>query len=63
MIAKILNGRKKKLPKTLTGPTWVLCVDFSSIGLLVSEKFIKTAFLVGFCGQTADKQTDKQINF
>ena len=39
MIAKILNGREKKLPKTLTGPTRILCVNFSLIGSVFSVVF------------------------
>ena len=31
------NSKKKKLPKTLSGPTRILCVNFSSVGTVVFE--------------------------
>ena len=47
-----------KLLKTPLGPTRMLCVNFSSIGPLVFEQFVKTAFWICFCGQPG-RQTQK----
>ena len=47
-----------KILKTPLGPTRMLFVNFSSIGSLVFEQFVKTAFWMCFCGQPG-RQTQK----